>query len=90
MAMPRKPTRNITTAGDPLRGQHAQEAELVEPEPVGVEAGEDEEGDDERDDDRDGDGEGRPGVRVAGWRLWLWKSRDRSWLGAWSEVEPML
>ena len=41
--MPKKPTRNMTARRDPLRGEHVEEAELVEPEHVGVEAGEDEE-----------------------------------------------
>ncbi len=51
-AMARKPTTNITLRPDPLRGEHAGEAQLREPQPVGIQVGEDEERHDERRDHR--------------------------------------
>ena len=74
-------------AGAPLRGEHLEEAELVEPEDVGVEAGEDEERDDEGGDDGGGDREG--GARAAagggccGTSAWLWTRPDPRRFEAW-------
>ncbi len=76
-AMPRKPTKNSADRRRPLGEEHAEVAELLEPEDVGVEAGEDEEDDEEGGDDAHGDSQS--GAIDGGVARLLWTSRSRAY-----------
>ena len=59
-----EPDEEHRCAGDPLRGEHREESEIVEPQHVGVDAREDEERHHEGGDDHDRDDEGCPSTAI--------------------------